>query len=91
MCGANQTCWITAEKDGWQCMNAGTGAVGDLCNFYPGTPTCGPGLICYSVQAGPSPVCTEACSPTDPQATCPVGRQCIGLIVETLAFHACEP
>lgn len=93
VCGAGRTCWLNAAQTDYVCLNSGSGQAGDACQLTPGVPTCGDGLVCYSVVAGPSPVCTPACSPTDSTATCPDGRQCTAIQGPKSAglFYACAP
>lgn len=69
-CEGEQTCWVTAEADGFACMNPGPGAAGASCSLIAGSVGCDTGLFCFQ------DVCRPFCDPQDAAHACPDGLIC---------------
>lgn len=90
-CPMGQTCWIGADQTTFECLNSGTGQLGDTCQNFVGQPTCTDGLTCLQLQGAASGSCTQYCDPEDPAHACPEGVQCLTVQLGDDTFHACEP
>ena len=93
-CPAGQTCWV-ADTQGskLECLNAGTGKIGEECKNFAGQPSCQDGLICFQLESSTPGVCTPFCDPADPARACPDNGPCftVSFAPGNASTHACKP
>ena len=79
-CASGQTCWPNAAGDGFACLNgaAGIGEGASCSGLFPGSPTCGAGLFCVTLDPSMPEIkiCTRFCDATNPDRGCPEGQSC---------------
>jgi len=73
-CPSGQTCWPVSASS-FECLNSGSGGVGDSCVLSVGTPTCSDGLTCLATSAAGG-ACAPYCDTTDTAHACASTQEC---------------